>query len=430
MITDPTQINLVFVQLADVVVLGVHDVAGEALKVHVELVRTVQGCPTCGVVAHVKDRYLVELVDLPIYGRPTRLIWHKRRLRCVEPACPKVSWSEQDPRIATMNHQMTDRCGRWMTEQVGRCGRPVSDLARELDCDWHTINDAVVSYGEALLADPDRFGVVNFLGLDETAFVRPAPYHRTTFATSIVDVGRAQLLDVVQGREAKDATTWLKTQGPVWLQGIKAGSIDLSATYAKVFNELCPSATLVADPFHVVKHANAKLDECRRRVQNEQLGHRGHKHDPLYRIRRLLVKAHERLDDKGSEKLTGLLAAGDPHGHVANTYTAKEAVRELYSFVDHELAGTWIDELIGTMKDTYWPLEVRSLGATLKRWRDEIIAWHKVQISNGPTEGANNLIKRVKRAAFGFRSFRNFRVRVLLYAGRPDWSKLATVAPH
>jgi hypothetical protein len=44
--------------------------------------------------------------------------------------------------------------------------------------------------------------------------------------------------------------------------------------------------------------------------------------------------------------------------------------------------------------------------------------------------GANNLIKRVKRVAFGFRSFRNFRVRVLLYAGRPDWSKLAGLTPR
>ena len=77
------------------------------------------------------------------------------------------------------------------------------------------------------------------------------------------------------------------------------------------------------------------------------------------------------------------------------------------------------------MSDPTWPLEVRSLGRTLKNWRDEIIAWHKIQISYGPTEGANNLIKRVKRVAFGFWSFRNFRVRVLLYAGRPDWSRLA-----
>ena len=36
----------------------------------------------------------------------------------------------------------------------------------------------------------------------------------------------------------------------------------------------------------------------------------------------------------------------------------------------------------------------------------------------------NNLIKRVKRAAFGFTSFRNYRVRSLLYAGKPDWAQL------
>ena len=70
------------------------------------------------------------------------------------------------------------------------------------------------------------------------------------------------------------------------------------------------------------------------------------------------------------------------------TYTVREAVCELYSFVDHELAGTWIDELIHDMRDPTGPIEVRSLRRTLKNWRDEIIAWHKVQINNGPTEGA------------------------------------------
>jgi hypothetical protein len=43
---------------------------------------------------------------------------------------------------------------------------------------------------------------------------------------------------------------------------------------------------------------------------------------------------------------------------------------------------------------------------------------------------ANNLIKRVKRAAFGFTSFRNYRIRSLLYAGKPNWDLLATVRPH
>ena len=50
--------------------------------------------------------------------------------------------------------------------------------------------------------------------------------------------------------------------------------------------------------------------------------------------------------------------------------------------------------------------------------------------ANAPTEAANNLIKRVKRVAFGFTRFRNYRVRVLLYAGRPNWQLLATVTPR
>jgi transposase len=205
--------------------------------------------------------------------------------------------------------------------------------------------------------------------------------------------------------------------------------LDLSGPYRSVFDAMVPGATQVADPFHVVKHANAKLDECRRRVQNETLGHRGRKSDPLYRIRRLLTKADERLEEEGRERLVGLLRAGDPKGEVAATWHAKEAVRELYAHVDEATARRWIERLIADMADGDNPMEVRSLGRTLARWKDQIVAWHRSHVSNGPTEAANNLIKRVKRAAFGFTSFRNFRVRALLYAGKPDWSLLETITP-
>ena len=69
-------------------------------------------------------------------------------------------------------------------------------------------------------------------------------------------------------------------------------------------------------------------------------------------------------------------------------------------------------------QDADYPIEVRSLGRTLIRWKQQIAAWHQAQVSNGPTEAVNNLIKRVKRAAFGFTSFRNYRIRSLLYAGK------------
>jgi hypothetical protein len=47
-------------------------------------------------------------------------------------------------------------------------------------------------------------------------------------------------------------------------------------------------------------------------------------------------------------------------------------------------------------------------------------------VSNGPTEAANNLIKRVKPVAFGFRRFAHYPIRVLHYAGKPNWELLPT----
>ncbi|HET6951477.1 MAG TPA: transposase [Acidimicrobiales bacterium] len=38
-------------------------------------------------------------------------------------------------------------------------------------------------------------------------------------------------------------------------------------------------------------------------------------------------------------------------------------------------------------------------------------AWHHAHVSNGPTDAVNNLIKRVKRVAFGFRRFAHYRIR-------------------
>ena len=73
------------------------------------------------------------------------------------------------------------------------------------------------------------------------------------------------------------------------------------------------------------------------------------------------------------------------------------------------------------------PKEIRRVGATIQRWFEKIWNYHLARVSNGPTEALNNLIKRVKRVGYGFRNFRNYRVRALLYAGKPDWRLLGSI---
>jgi transposase len=428
--TNATRMCALLVGLPDVTVVGVDDRPDRSLRVHVETTAEMDGCTGCGTRAWVKDRPTVALVDLPAFGRPAVLVWRKRRWRCPEPDCEMSTWTETDPRIAPSRAAMTDRAGRWVTVQVGREGRTVAEVARELGCDWHTVMDAVAAYGTPLIEDPDRIGPVTALGLDETLFARTGRWRTQLWCTSIVDVGRpAQLLDVVPGRTAAGPSAWLEAQPQAWRDGIAWGVLDLSGPYRKTFTDTLPHAPQVADPFHLVKHANAKLDECRRRVQNETLGHRGRRDDPLYKSRRLLTKGHERLDDRGETKLVGLLAAGDPKGEVRLAWHAKETIRGIYAIDDPAVAEEFVTELTDDLLDIDHPPEVRSLGRTLRRWHDQILAWHRSRVSNGPTEATNNLIKRIKRVGFGFRRFAHYRLRVLLYAGRPNWNLIDTIDP-
>ena len=105
-------------------------------------------------------------------------------------------------------------------------------------------------------------------------------------------------------------------------------------------------------------------------------------------------------------------------------------VRQIYTHNDPDLAIEHVAAIGRDLQDDSCPPEVQSLGRTIIRWKDQIAAWHQAHVSNGPTEAANNLIKRIKRVAFGFRRFRNYRIRTLLYAGKPNWDLLATITPR
>ncbi|MBA2338171.1 MAG: transposase [Acidimicrobiia bacterium] len=180
--------------------------------------------------------------------------------------------------------------------------------------------------------------------------------------------------------------------------------------------------------------ANRCLDQVRRRVQNEALGHRGRKGDPLYRIRRLLLKGAERLDDPATSRMLLGLRIGDPTDEVLGAWLAKESVRDVYLTDDPDQAAVLLDKAIVACS-TDDVDEIQALGRTLARWRTEILAHHTTGASNGPTEGLNLLVKKVKRCGHGFKRFDHYRLRVLLHTGGINWQQpppppLRTRPPH
>jgi transposase len=92
--------------------------------------------------------------------------------------------------------------------------------------------------------------------------------------------------------------------------------LDPFRGYATALARELADAVRVLDPFHVVRLAIAAIDDVRRRVQQDQTGHRGRTDDPLYGIRRVLRRRRDRLSNHARQRLRAGLLAGDPDGEV------------------------------------------------------------------------------------------------------------------
>ena len=364
---------------------GVAERRGGGIEIGVELV----GRPCCGgwgakVWAHGSSR--VVLAGLPAFGRAVRLRWNKRRWRRFRVACSVGTFSEQDSAVALPRARMTSRSARWATRRAGRAST-ISEIAAEIGCSWHAAMAAVRRWGRALLdADPARTDGVTALGLDEILMFRRGPFRRKHWGTTVVDARRGVLLDIVAGRSAAGATRWIQGRTSLWRRRVRWAVMDLSGPYRKAFGDTVPHAVQIADPFHVVRLANSTVDDVRRRVQSDTTGGRGTKHDPLYRTRRLLLKAAERVTEHGRTKLRGLLAAGDPRGEARDACHAKETPRGIYRISGRGLALEALDELSRDLRDETFSPKLNKLGRTLGTSRTQITNWHRGRVTNGPTD--------------------------------------------
>jgi len=419
--------------LPGVAVLDVEDVPGE-LIVTVESTRAKATCPSCRRRAQAQDRVEVHLRDLHISGRPCRLVVKKRRWRCRTTGCVRKTWTEKLPGVAP-RQVLTDRAGVEVTRQVGQLCRSVASVAAEYGVGWDTAWSAVTLHGRPLVDDPHRVGPTRALGVDEHSYLAATREHTTIYATVLVDLDRRKVIDLFEGRSAAKLRRWTSRRSKRWQRGVQVVALDLTDTYRSGLSPHLAHATRVADPFHVTRVANRMVDQVRRRVQNETFGHRGRKADPLFRIRKLLIKGEERLDDRGREKLMAALRVGDPFDEVLGAWLAKEAVRAVYAEPDPEVAAVLLDHVIAACASDVVP-EIRTMGRTLSRWHEEILNHHRTGASNGPTEGMNFCAKQVKRAGRGFANFDHYRLRVLLNAGGVTWPttirppRIGSARPH
>ena len=382
------------------------------------------GCPSCGTVATGRGRRRRLLHDVPGMTR-VRIVWRQRVWRCDESGCARQTFVEQLPSLVAPRGVLTRRAVVWAVGQLRREHATIEGLRRQLGTSWKTVWRAVEPELVKLAADESRFENVTTLGVDEHIWHHVDPRKRgPKELTGMVDLTRdstgktrARLLDLVPGRSGKAYATWLSARGDAFRKQVKVAALDPFAGYKTAIDDKLQDATAVLDAFHVVKLGTQAVDEVRRRVQQDTLGHRGRTGDPLYGIQTILRAGAENLTEKQQARLIAAIEANPAHDEVFVAWQCAQQLRAAYHQRDLTTGRRIAEKVIESFHTCPIP-EIARRGRTLRRWRSAFLAYFTTsRANNGGTEAINGIIELHRRLARGFRNRENYRLRMLLAAG-------------
>ena len=322
------------------------------------------------------------------------------------------------------------RAAWWAISCIQRDTASVAATARRLGVDWHTVWEAIKPLLAGLADDPARLEGVSVLGVDEHIWHHaPRPGKGPKELTGMVDLTKrpdtkgkvrtqARLLDLVPGRSGPAYAGWLSSRGTEFTDGVKVATLDPFRGYGNAIRDELEDAVAVLDAFHVVKLGLQAMEETRRRVQQEQLGHRGRKHDPLYRIRNALRAGTEKLTERQIDRIDAGLEAGDPSWEVTIAWHAYQRLRSAFATKDLRAGHKIAQQVLKSFHTCPVP-EIARLGRTLRSWSAQFLAYFTTgRANNGGTEAVNGIIELHRRIARGFRNPSNYRLRMILAAGK------------
>lgn len=348
-------------------------------------------CPKCATPSrHVHDRRWVKVRDQPIRGSGIELTILKRRFRC--PGCKKV-FTEPVGGIGK-GKRTTERFRRgvrWACENYA----DLKKVSRAFKCSSWLVYKVFYEQLE-LKARARTYPWPKTIGIDEHSFRRGK--YGPEYASMIVDYGNRRIFEVAEGKTAIGLQTQL-----AWIEGrhnVKNVVLDMCDAFKKFAREHFPQAEIIADKFHVLRLITPALNSRRKEITGDQ------RSNP---VRKLLLRNGHGL--KYFER-TALHQWLDQNPVIKEVYFYKEALHRFYRTRGYNKAAKVLIRLTDQMAHSKLK-EIKTLRRTLMKWRTEILAYFKTGLTNGRTEGYNRLAKLYQYRAFGYKSFKNYRLRLL-----------------
>jgi transposase len=244
---------------------------------------------------------------------------------------------------------------------------------------------------------------------------KPGDYH-----CNIANGDNGYVLDILPKHDKASLQEYFRRFPLSERQQVKYFTCDMHGGYIPLAKQTFPNAIICIDMFHVVKLLNERMDEIRNILQNEFRDNGDEASYQLLKRSRLMLitaEANQRAKwkDKYADRQDRLKKIFEIAPDIEVAYDAQEFHHilrtDLYG-LQHSLLSNWIRKYSSSEAP-----KVRSVAHTIRRHKGYILNSFRYHKSNAPCEGLNNKIKVLKRNAYGFHSFEDFRKRILLACG-------------
>lgn len=375
------------------------DVTGKSyLIIRVEYL-TRSACPHCsGTRLRIKDTFLRKIRHTLMGQRPTWLEVKAHKYQCR--GCKRY-FNTRFTGIR-LRKRATEPC-RVEVARLHHRGWTQRDLAKDVRLGSATVERWYQENFERQNRQYLNAQCPRVMGIDEHFFSRKDGY-----ATTIANLTRNRVFDVVLGRSEQSLRAYLKRL--IGRDRVRVVVMDFSETYRSIVKKHFPNAMIVGDRFHAVRMVNyhfvktwAELDPV------------GRKHRGLVS----LIRRHpdhfkpgqqERLNEYLNQ-IPGLMPVYRIWQDLLRLLRMKgknqKGCREIipeFLYIIEELRNTPFAHL-------------QVLGETLNNWKEELARMFRFSKTNSITEGLHNKMEMISRRAFGFRNFENYRLRVRVLCG-------------
>lgn len=364
------------------------------IRIHIELPVKEHTCPYCHSKTSKIHDYRYQLIkDIPICYKDTFIYYRKRRYVCNN--CNKRFYEKNS--FLPKRARKTNRLSAFIIDKL-KDKQSMKDVAKLSNVSITTVSNLLpylsvkTSYlPEVLCIDEFRGNSGNF------------KYH-----VSLIDGKTRKPIDIVQCRHKHYLFSYFNKFTLSERKKVKFVIMDLWQPYKDLAKHFFPNAKIVADRFHYARYIVQAVDTVRRQVQSRLTPEerRYFKHS-----RKLLLSRYINLNKEQREELKYMLI--NYSEELRRVYSEKEELLDIIHSNDKYKAIDKLNKWVKSNLDSNYEI-LHECAKTYTNWIEEIRNSLIVPYSNGIMEGYNNKIKVLKRVAFGFRNFENFKARILL----------------